>query len=1068
MAATHERLALARSRLRSSQDFSRELAQRCRAVTADMLRLTDPSSAAQRAPNRANPPTPPNSTRATESASLPSAPAAPAPMHAPQAFDLRTQLQGGPRAAQTPAATHTGRSGGQPPRLPPPPPDPLPEWQPVCDSPLLPMMPQQRPLPPSAILAPLDPPTVFKHLSGPRLPLAGGPMLLSLQLFSAASSACSTSLTGGPAQALVAAGTLMRRLHGELHDQRAAAAAEAGVAPQRVAWFLQTPYTVPGGRPLAFSTALASPACLASQFAFLVTSCLESTFLSSALSRTSARAGQVVDVSGTSPGSGTLSDQPVSSATPPPPRSTADSTATRDTLARMTAVVHHYPSCSDRLRGSCGVGGHFAVATGVAEIVRAMCQRYRELLPRSVWIETCAAFAQLMLQQRSNRATTLPCSIHGIYGDSGAADDAVGSPRARADAEEAMDDVAMAGADSGEDTSSSGSCSQRSRAGAEAQSAAGASGARSADAAGSGAAAAVPQHGEKRERGDAEGAGDVERSMAEGSAHDDMHARVASSAGIAEMEVPRGSLGSGAEAWPSLARRRAPNPARAPLPRRTRQASPRAQQAQHAGTSADASQRPEAAAGSMAAPPPPAAHGTAQHAARLTSSEEPMRGMGPEQGEGEAQQEGGPERSGEQAEGGGRRPRGRTAKRRGRLSPRGALPPHDVATCPRCGVLACIADTMLQVMQEVFESPAITRTHTVQDGNGTADARAQHALDEAVAAGEVRARTQALYAAYAVFLSQCCTDAPHLTRHLNLNSSSSDPAVKSGDKMTVKLFQQLRLPPRQLQLAAAAAEYWRMGRRGLDMDLRLALAPLSRLPHLATLPRAEVLSLCGLQLPDPPAASEARASGAFGTAPALPADTAGGGAVRDIPPVAAPLPAGLWQSGAAAVAGEGGGGEGSDGVDRLTVLQSDGGLMWDTADLDAEMEEGVCMLCGRYGCSGSECRRCMCECTYGHAAVSWQQRLLGCDPAASAAARAALRRLRAFQQADSDLFADMQRAVRMPGCIFTAEQMVGGLPTALQHAVPFVDWLRVCQTAAGEARTEQLRADGRAMGWTIE
>jgi len=40
-------------------------------------------------------------------------------------------------------------------------------------------------------------------------------------------------------------------------------------------------------------------------------------------------------------------------------------------------------------------------------------------------------------------------------------------------------------------------------------------------------------------------------------------------------------------------------------------------------------------------------------------------------------------------------------------------------------------------------------------------------------------RTQELYAAYAVFLSQCSADAPHLTRHLNLNASSSDPQEKS-------------------------------------------------------------------------------------------------------------------------------------------------------------------------------------------------------------------------------------------------------------------------------------------------
>lgn len=268
--------------------------------------------------------------------------------------------------------------------------------------------------------------------------------------------------------------------------------------------------------------------------------------------------------------------------------------------------------------------------------------------------------------------------------------------------------------------------------------------------------------------------------------------------------------------------------------------------------------------------------------------------------------------------------------------------------------------------------------------------------------------------------------------------------------MTVKLFQQLRLPPRQQQLAAAAAEYWQHRRRGLDIDLRLALGPLSCLPSLPSLPRTDILNLCGLDLPelDPNADLPDTADNPNPTAPLLPQDLQPSSASRDT---------------GTAAAGLGAGGEAGE-----QLRQPGAGRRWDTADLDEEVEHGVCLLCNRYGCSVCECRLCSCVCTCGHATVAWQRRLLGCDPAASAAARAAVRRLRAFQQVDSDLFADMQRAVRMPGCIFTAEQMVGGLPTALQHAVPFVDWLRVCQTAAGEARVERLRADGKAMGWAVE
>lgn len=91
----------------------------------------------------------------------------------------------------------------------------------------------------------------------------------------------------------------------------------------------------------------------------------------------------------------------------------------------MSAVVQHYPLCSDDLQGSCDVGGRFRVASGAAAVVEGMCQRYRRLLPRAVWIEKCAVYGQLMLAQRSNRAPWLPCSIHGIYGTQGGRD---GSP----------------------------------------------------------------------------------------------------------------------------------------------------------------------------------------------------------------------------------------------------------------------------------------------------------------------------------------------------------------------------------------------------------------------------------------------------------------------------------------------------------------------------------------------------------------------------------------------------------------------------------------------------------------
>lgn len=266
-----------------------------------------------------------------------------------------------------------------------------------------------------------------------------------------------------------------------------------------------------------------------------------------------------------------------------------------------------------------------------------------------------------------------------------------------------------------------------------------------------------------------------------------------------------------------------------------------------------------------------------------------------------------------------------------------------------------------------------------------------------------------------------------------------------AEKMNAQLFQQLRLPPRQMQLTAAAAEYWRGRREALNTDLCRAVAPLSTLPTLSTLPHAGVLALCGLQLPTSLAASDVDDSSAD-------IQSTSRRVSRLLTLSSSNSSATEWPDHAAAHAC----------AHACAQRARDAGVI---SDLDAEVDAGVCAACGVYGCSQHLCG-CAC-CVDACCADAWQQRLLGCDPAASAAARAALRRLRAYQDADSRLFADMQRAVRMPGCLFTVEQLVGGLPTALQHAVPVVDWLRVCQTAAGECRAGALRADAEAMGWAI-
>ena len=367
-------------------------------------------------------------------------------------------------------------------------------------------------------------------------------------------------------------------------------------------------------------------------------------------------------------------------------RSAAASAAARETLARMAAVIHHYPSCSTSLHASCGVGGHFNVATGVPHIVHSMCQRYRLLLPRAVWIETCAAFARLMLQQRSNQAPTQPCSIHGVYGD---ADTCGGDGAARAEHAAHAQAAAMpppraprAGGDSGEDTSSSGSCSQRSRAGVEVQSAADASAGRSGgDAQASDAADERPGRGEKRNR--------------EGAA---LHPPVtaASAAGLAEMDAAEGGHvreGPAADPRPPLLA-----------------ATDRTQAAERVGGAAGegvcaSSTLPEAGAAavqrSAAATDPAQVAVPLEDAAGQRGGEQARSaGVPPRlQSPRSARERAGPQAAGRKASDGG-------GKRRRRAHGEALL--HDVATCPRCGVLACIAETMQKVLQEVVDVRAIS------------------------------------------------------------------------------------------------------------------------------------------------------------------------------------------------------------------------------------------------------------------------------------------------------------------------------------------------------------------------
>lgn len=131
------------------------------------------------------------------------------------------------------------------------------------------------------------------------------------------------------------------------------------------------------------------------------------------------------------------------------------STAAHETIARMSAVVQSYPRCSAHLQGSCGVGGHFSVESGAADVIDGICQRYRGLLPRATWIQTCSVFAHLMLAQRSNSAPWLPCSIHGIYGPQNRSPRAP-MPRSRTDTAADRDASSAADAPAGHPAAAAG------------------------------------------------------------------------------------------------------------------------------------------------------------------------------------------------------------------------------------------------------------------------------------------------------------------------------------------------------------------------------------------------------------------------------------------------------------------------------------------------------------------------------------------------------------------------------------------------------------------------------------
>eukprot|EP00892_Ulva_mutabilis_P001433 jgi/Ulvmu1/11290/UM074_0005.1 len=197
-----------------------------------------------------------------------------------------------------------------------------------------------------------------------------------------------------------------RQMTVQLQDARRGAAAAAGVRPAGVRWVLQSPHEAAGGERLSFTSANDSHSCVASLYACHFTSLLEKAMLAAVLDLQEAAedSGDVRGDLGCCAGAdgvlGGGKGDPVSM------------------LAALdTALTGAFDLESSELHVTCEVRDSVPVASAVPHAVTTVLRRYREFLPRPVWLRACDLYVQFMVGLTARKPLAVSPCPYGVMKD---------------------------------------------------------------------------------------------------------------------------------------------------------------------------------------------------------------------------------------------------------------------------------------------------------------------------------------------------------------------------------------------------------------------------------------------------------------------------------------------------------------------------------------------------------------------------------------------------------------------------------------------------------------------------
>eukprot|EP00892_Ulva_mutabilis_P001037 jgi/Ulvmu1/10934/UM007_0113.1 len=192
---------------------------------------------------------------------------------------------------------------------------------------------------------------------------------------------------------------VVQRIAVRLQALRRAAAAGSNAAVGDIRWLLGTPYSMPDGQRLAFSTARVSDECWASQHAFWLLIHLEAEFLAATTDPSAMLCSADME-----PPTGEDAGPNAAAAA----RSgTATAAATAHSIERLLRDASDV-STTD-LHVTCGGRERAPVAAFIPTVVRQLCEQYRGHLPQRAWARACWAYVEFVRALGRPEGSTEPC-----------------------------------------------------------------------------------------------------------------------------------------------------------------------------------------------------------------------------------------------------------------------------------------------------------------------------------------------------------------------------------------------------------------------------------------------------------------------------------------------------------------------------------------------------------------------------------------------------------------------------------------------------------------------------------